>query len=118
MSTTLVCIVLGGLLAAALFSGSQWKRARIRRTGTLVPAKVTQVQMWQDPPRADFSLQFMPFPFLGGRRWYEIRAEWIDPDTQDMYVFTSGIKRGLPAYQRGDYLDAFISPYGNYLKLS
>jgi hypothetical protein len=118
MSTTLILMVLGGLLAAALFIGSQWKRSRIRHTGTLVTAKVTQVQMWQDVPRADFSLQSKMIPFSGIRWRYEIRAEWTDPHTEDTYVFTSGVKKGLPGYQRGDYLDAYISPYGNYLKLS
>ena len=111
-------IVLGGLLAAALFIESQWKRSRIRHTGTLVTAKVTQVHMWQDAPRADFSLQSQMIPFLGGRWWYEIRAEWTDPHTENTYVFTSGVKKGLPGYQRGDYLAAYISPYGTYLQLS
>ena len=118
MSPTLVLIILGGLLAAALFIGSQWKRSRIRRTGALVTAKVTQVQMWQDAPRANFFLQSKMIPFLGGQWWYEIRAEWTDPHTEDTYVFTSGVKKGLPGYQRGDYLDAYVSPYGNDLKLS
>jgi hypothetical protein len=119
VSTTLVWIVLGSLLAAALFIESQWKRSRIsRHTGTLVTAKVTQVQMWQNAPRADFSLQSQMIPFLGGRWWYEIRAEWTDPHTENTYVFTSGVKKGLPGYQRGDYLVAYISPNGNYLQLS
>ena len=114
MPTTLVLIVLGGLLAAGLCIVIQWKRSRIRHTGTLVTAKVTQVQMWQDAPRVDFS----PFLLLGGRWWYEIRAEWTDPHTGNTYVFTSGVKKGLPGYQRGDYLAAYVSPYGNYLQLS
>ncbi len=118
MSTTLVLIVLGGLLAAGLFIVSQWKRSRIRHTGTLVTAKVTQVQMWQDAPRADFSLQSKMIPLLGGRWWYEIRAEWTDPHSGNTYVFMSGVKKGLPTYQRGDHLAAYVSPYGNYLKLS
>lgn len=118
MSTTLVLIVLGGLLAATLFLVSQWKHYRIRHTGTLVTAKVTQVQMWQDAPRADFSLQAKMLPLLGGRWWYEIRAEWTDPQTENTYVFTSGVKNGLPTYQQGDHLAAYVSPYGTYLKLS
>ena len=119
MSATLVLLILGGLFAVGLFVVSQWKRSRIRHTGTLVTAKVTQVQMWQDAPRADFSLQAKMIPFfLGGRWWYEIHAEWTDPHTEHTYVFTSGVKKGLPGYQRGDYLDAYVSPYGNYLKLS
>ncbi len=67
---------------------------------------------------ADFSLQSKMIPFLGGRWWYEIRAEWTDPHTENTYVFTSGVKKGLPGYQRGDYLAAYISPYGTYLQLS
>ena len=118
MSTTLVLIMLGGLLVAALYIVSHWKRYRIRHTATLVTAKVTQVHMWQDAPRADFSLQSQMLPFLGGRWWYEIRAEWTDPNTENTYVFTSGVKKGLPGYQRGDYLAAYVSPYGTYLKLS
>ena len=53
-----------------------------------------------------------------GRWWYEIRAEWTDPQTGNTYVFTSGVKKGLPGYRRGDYLAAYVSPYGNYLQLS
>ena len=83
-------------------------------------AKVTQVQSGRDPPRVDFShqMQMIPFLVLGGRWWYEIRAEWTDPNTEDTYVFTSGVKKGLPRYQRGDYLPAYVSPKGNYLELS
>jgi hypothetical protein len=104
MSSTLVLMVLAGLLIAALFIGSQWKRARIRHKGTLVTAQVTQVQMWQDAPRADFSLLPKMIPFSGVRWRYEIRAEWTDLHTKDTYVFTSGVKKGFPGYQRGDYL--------------
>ena len=118
MSTTLVLMFLGGILAAGLFTVSQWKHYRIRRTGTLVKAKVTQVQSWQDGLRADYSLQSKLIPFLGGRWWYEIRAEWTDSGTGNTFVFTSGIQKGLPGYQRGDYLAAYVSPYGTYLKLS
>lgn len=45
MPTTLVLIVLLGLLGAGLFMVNQWKRSRIRRTGTLVMAKVTQCRV-------------------------------------------------------------------------
>src|SRR6266436_3128595 len=114
MSTTLVLIGLGALLAASLFIVSQRKRSRIRRTGTLVMARVTQVKSWRDPPRADFS----PFLLLRERWWYEICAEWTDPHTQNTYVITSGVKKGLPRYQRGDPIPAYVSPYGNYLELS
>jgi hypothetical protein len=110
--TGLVCLVGAGFLIA-----SQRKRSRIRHTGTRVMAKVTQEQSWQDPPRADFSHHIQMIPLLGGR-WYEIRAEWTDPNTEDTYVFTSGVKKGLPRYQRGDYLPAYVSPKGNYLELS
>ncbi len=94
MSTTLVLIILLGLLGAGLFMVKQWKRSRIRRTGTLVMAKVTQVQSWRDAARADISLQMIPF--LGGRWWYELRAEWTDPHSGNTYVITSGLKKGLP----------------------
>ncbi len=117
----LIVLVLTGLLCllgAGLFIENQRKRYRIRHTGTLVMAKVTQVQSWRDPPRADFSLRMMMIPFLEGRWWYEICAEWTDPNTEDTYVITSGVKKGLPRYQRGDHIPAYVSPYGNYLELS
>ena len=57
-------------------------------------------------------------PFLGAGTSYEILAEWTDPHTGSSYVFTSGIKRGLPRYQRGDYLAVYVSPHGMYLKTS
>ena len=116
MSTTLVLIVLLGLLGAGLFMVKQWKRYRIRRTGTLVMAKITQVHSWRDSARADISLQMIPF--LGGRWWYELRAEWTDPHTGNTFVITSGLKKGLPRYQRGDHIPVYVSPYGNYLELS
>ena len=118
MSPTLVLSLLGVLLAASLFTMSQWKHYRIRHTGTPVPAKVTRVQMWRDGVRADISLQSKAIPFPGGRWWYEICAEWTDPHTERTYVFTSGIKKGLPGYKRGDFLTAYVSPYGTYLELS
>ena len=118
MSITLVLIALGTLLATGLFVSSQWKRYRIRHTGTLVTAKVTQVQMWREGARADISLQSKMTLNQAGQWWYEIRAEWTDPHTENTYVFTSGIKKGLPGIQRGDFLDAYVSPYGTYLKLS
>ena len=118
MVITLVLIVLGGLLAAGLFLLSQWKRYRIRHTGTPVTAKVTRVRMWRDGARADISLQSKMIPLQEGQWWYEITAEWTDPHTENTCVFTSGIRKGLPEYQRGDFLDAYISPYGTYLKLS
>jgi hypothetical protein len=101
MSTTLVLLVLGGLLAVGLFIVSQWKHYRIRHTGTLVTAKVTRVHMWRDAPRADFSLQSKMQPFLGGRWCYEIRAEWCDPYTGNTYVFHDlkwGISTAVSSY--------------------
>jgi len=118
MSTTLGVMILAGLLAAGLFTASQWRRYRIRHTGALVTAHVTQVQSWRDGVRADISLQSKMLPFLGGQWWYEIRAEWTDPQTGNTYVFTSGIQKGLSGYQRGDSIAAYVSPYGTYLKLS
>ena len=118
MSTTLVLIIVGGLLAAGLFIASRWKRYRIRQTGTMVMATVTEVRSWQDMlSRADYSLQKTMNPFVNGRWRYEISAEWTDPNTGKSYVFTSGIKNGLPPYQRGDSLPAYISPRGTYLEL-
>src|SRR5260370_42388349 len=116
MSTTLVLIILVGLLGAGLFMVNQWKRSRIRRTGTLVMAKVTQVQSWRDSARADVSLQMIPF--LGGGWGYALRAEWTDPHTGNTYVITSGLKKGWPRYQGGGHLPVYVSPYGNYLELS
>ena len=118
MSITLVLIALGGLLAAAFLLLNQWKDYRIRHTGTPVTAKVTQVRMWRDGARADISLQSHMVPLQGGRWWYEICAEWTDPHTENTHVFTSGIRKGLPGYQRGDLLTAYVSPRGTYLKLS
>lgn len=118
MPTTLLLLGLGGFLAGGLFLVSHWKSYRIRHTGTLVTAQVTQVRMWRDGLRADISLQSKMIPFQGGRWWYEICAEWSDPHTGNTYVFTSGIKKGLPEHQRGDHLAAYVSPYGTYLKLS
>lgn len=117
MSTTLVLILVGGLLAAGLFIASRWKRYRIRQTGTMVMANVTEVRSWQDMlARADYSLK-TTMPFVNGRWRYDISAEWTDPNTGKSYVFTSGIRNGLPPYQRGDFLPAYISPRGTYLEL-
>ena len=114
MSTTQVLII-GGLLAAGLFIASRWKRYRLRQTATMVMATVTEVHCWQDVlARADSSQH----PFVNGRWRYEISAEWTDSTTGKSYVFTSGLKYGLPAYQRGDSLPAYLSPRGTYLELS
>ena len=113
-------LVLTGLclLGVGLLIARKRKRYRIKHTGMLVMAKVTQVQSWRDSSRADFSLQMKMIPLLGGQWRYEIRAEWIDPHTENTYSITSGVKNGLPGYQRGDYIPAYVSPNGNYLKLS
>ena len=119
MSTTLLLIIVGGLLAAGLFIASRWKCYRIRQTGTMVMAKVTEGRSWQDMlARTDYSLQKTMHPFVTGRWRYDISAEWTDPNTGKSYVCTSGIKNGLPPYQRGDSLPAYISPRGTYLELS
>lgn len=114
MLSVLILIGLVCLLGAGFLVASQMKGYRIRHTGTRVLAKVTQLETWQDP----LHTQMLPFFVLGGRWRYEIRAEWTDPNTQDTYVFTSGVKKGLPRYQRGDYLPAYVGPKGNYLALS
>ena len=118
MSSTLILIILGGLLTAGLFISSKWKLYRIRQSATMVMANVTEVRSWQDTlARTDYSLQKTMSPFVNGRWRYEISAEWTDPDTGRSYVFTSGIKSGLSPYQRGDFLPAYISPRGTYLEL-
>jgi hypothetical protein len=118
MSTTLVLILMGGLLAAGLFIASRWKRYRLRQTATMVMATVTEVRSWQDMlARADYSLQKAMNPYVNGRWRYEISAEWTDPTTGKSYMFTSGLKNGLPPYQRGDSLPAYITSGGTYLEL-
>ena len=115
MSTTLVLIVLGGLLAVGLFIVSQWKRYRIRHTGTRVMAQVIQVDSW-DETSLDRGVSGQAW--AGGSWQYEVIAEWTDLRTGKTSRITSGIRNGLPKCQRGDYLPAYISPKGNYLKLS
>src|SRR5258708_28731635 len=89
MSSTLVLIIVGGLLAADLFIASRWKRYRIRQTGTMVMANVTEVRSWQDMlARADYSLQTTMMPFFNGRWLYEITAEWTHPITWKGYLFS------------------------------
>jgi hypothetical protein len=111
-------MLVGGLLAAGLFLASGWKRYRIRQTATMVMATVTEVRSWQDRlARADYSLQKTMSPFVNGRWRYEMSAEWTDPTSGKSSVFTSRIKNGLPPYQRGDSLPAYISPRGTYLEL-
>ena len=100
------------LLGASLLVASHWKRYRIRHTGTLVMAKVTQVRSWEDSA-------FQGFSMWTPRGWhYEVISEWTDPHTGETYSIRSETKNGLPKCQSGDYLPAYISPYGNYMKLS
>ena len=113
----LILLVLTGvacLIGASFLIANQRKRYRIRHTGVLVTAKVTQVKRWQDRPRANFN-----FELLAGGRWcYEICAEWIDPVTGNTCVITSGAKKGRPRYRRGDNVPVYVSLYGNLLVLS
>jgi hypothetical protein len=115
MSTTLVLIILGGLLAAALFVVSQWKRYRIRHTGRLVMAKVIQVNSWDE---TSLDRGISGHVWAGGSWQYELIAEWTDPRTGKTARIPSGIRDGLPGYQQGEYLPAYLSPKGNYLELS
>jgi hypothetical protein len=115
MSVTLVFILIFCFIITGLFATNQWKHYRIRRTGTLVTARVTQVSYWQDSLTSDVSVQAKMLPLFGERWEYELVAEWTDPRTEETHTLTSGRKRGLPSYQRGDTLSAYISPVGNYL---
>jgi hypothetical protein len=78
-------------------------------------AKVTQVHSWQETPRAGFFVKNIIF---GDEWWHELRAECIDPNTEHMCVIESGINKGFSRFQRDDFIPAYISPNGNYLKLS
>ena len=111
-------LVLAYLFVAAFFLGPRLKRVLIRHTGKPVKAKVTEVLKWKQAPRVSFSLRSSATYYLGAQRWYEISAEWTDPHTQHTYVFMSGVKRGVPGCHRDDYLEAYVSPFGKFLKLS
>jgi len=115
MLATLLFILMLLLIAIGIFATNQWKHYRIRLTGTLVTARIIQVSYWQDSLTSDVSLQAKMLPLFGERWEYELLAEWTDPHTEETHTITSGRKRGLPSYQRGDTLSAYISPAGNYL---
>jgi hypothetical protein len=109
----LVCLFGAGTV---LFIVNEWERYRIRSTGTRVMAKVIQVHSWQEN---SFALDISPntMPLIG--RWnYEVITEYTDPRTNETHTSMSGRRTGLPKYQRGDYLPAYISPRGNYVELS
>ena len=110
-------LVLIGLvgLGIGLFIVKQQKRYHIRRAGIRVMAKVIQVDSW-DETSLDRGISGQAW--AGGSWQYEVIAEWTDPRTGNTSRITSGIRNGLPKYQRGEYLPAYISPKGNYLKLS
>lgn len=113
----LILLVLTGLVCltgASFLFANERKRYRIRHMGTLVTAQVIHVKCWQDPPRANFNFEML----TGGRWWYEISAEWTDPDTGKAYVISSRAKKGRSRFQRGDRIPAYVSPYGNLLELS
>src|SRR5690348_11103307 len=104
MPNTLFLIVVMSLLVVGFFMMRQWKQYHIRRTGTLVMAKVIQVRSWLDSLKADISTRMQIIPFLGGRWRYELTVEWTDPTTKNTRVITSGIKRGLARFQGDDSL--------------
>jgi len=114
-----IALILPGL--AILLAGSSimnWiKRSRIRRNGTCVMAKVIQVHSWNNSVVQGNSLLPKFVPLLTAGWQYEIIGEWTDPSTNETYSISSGRKNGLPKYQRGDMLSAYISPEGNYLEL-
>jgi len=113
----LVFILILMLIGIGMFATGQWKHYRIRRTGRLVQARIIQVSCWQDSQRPDFSLQATMVPSFGQKWEYELLAEWTDPRTEETLTLASGRKKGLPHYQRGEYLSAYVSPNGNYLVL-
>lgn len=110
-------LLLLALIVTGMFVSDQWRHYRIRRTGKLVQARIIQVNYRRDALPADFSLQTKAIPLLGERWEYDLLAEWTDPRTEETFTFASGRKRGLPHYQRGDLISAYISPHGNYLVL-
>ena len=118
MPITLLWIVLVCLLVIGLFVAKQWNHYRIRKTGTCVLAEVIQVRSSQDLSLSrDISPQIGAIPLVGGRWEYEIVAQWKDPQTGETHLLTSGRGKGLPKYQQGDHLSAYISSKGNYLVL-
>ena len=118
MPDTLDWIVIVGLVIAVVFASNQWRRYLIRRSGTQVMAKVIRVDSRQvDSPNNAYVPAITAMPHSGGGWEYEVSAEYTDTHTGQQVIIKSGIKKGLPRYQRGDYLAAYISPRGNYLQL-
>ena len=117
MPDTLDWIVIVGLVIAVVFASNQWRRYLIRRS-TQVMAKVIRVDSRQvDSPNNAYVPAITAMPHSGGGWEYEMSAEYTDAHTGQQVIIKSGIKKGLPRYQRGDYLAAYISPRGNYLQL-
>jgi hypothetical protein len=116
MNVMFMVILVVALICSVVFIGEQRKKYRIRKTGLRVMAKVICVSAWQESTTKDYSLQTRWLPIFNDGWRYEISAEWIDPKNGDNYVFTSGRKKGLPSSKQGDYLPAYISPFGNYLE--
>jgi hypothetical protein len=113
----LLFILIIALIITGMFAADQWKHYRIRRTGRLVQARIIQVSYRQNASTADFSLQTRAIPLFGEKWEYELLAEWTDPGTEETLTIASGRKRGVPRYQQGDLLAAYVSPTGNYLVL-
>jgi hypothetical protein len=118
MPDTLDWIIVVGLVVVGVFVSNQWKYYRIRRMGTRVMAKVIRVDSWQvNFPGQAIVPAITAMPLIGGGWEYEVSAEYTNPDTGENALISSGRKKGLPRYQRGDYLPAYVSPRGNYLQL-
>ena len=82
-------------------------------------AKVIRVDSWQvNFPGQAIVPAITAMPGSGGGWEYEVSAEYTDAQTGQQFIIQSGRKKGLPRYQRGDYLTAYVSPSGNYLQLS
>lgn len=102
------------LLVILILTKEHQRRRIIRRSGTKVVAKVTQVRTWTEGQIKDYSTEAGP---IGGKLRYEVIAEYLDPSTMELCMVSSGIKNGLPNYQQGDSVTAYISLKGNYLEL-
>ncbi|GCE21042.1 hypothetical protein [Dictyobacter kobayashii] len=118
-------ILLVGLLclpAALLIIVKQREHYRIRQSGIRVMARIIQVNSWQEPAETNGVLgqmNMIPQMWMGGPKWgYEIIAVCTDPSTHETYTLSSGRKKGLASYRRGEYLPAYISSKGNYLEIS
>ncbi|GCE06876.1 hypothetical protein [Dictyobacter aurantiacus] len=85
-------------------------------------AEIVQIRSWQEPPDNG---GFFPAAgrgsllWGGGPKWYyEIIAECKDATTGETHTISSGSRKGLAPYRRGDYLPAYINPKGNLLEVS